>query len=72
MNKYIYDGPVMYFDALVEDKWHGETLAVSAKKARSNLSYKWKVENGYSRNAMITLPGKIKIDDYGKQLTFEM
>ena len=75
MNKYIYEGPVMYFDDYIVRKWKGETLAVSEKKARSNLAYKWKMENGYSRNAMIKLPGKIKlVDSYdsGKQLAIEI
>ena len=75
MNKYIYEGPVMYFDDCIVRKWKGETLAVSEKKARSNLAYKWKMENGYSRNAMIKLPGKIKlVDNYdsGKQLAIEI
>lgn len=63
MNKYIYEGPVMYFDDCVAHDWKGETLAVSEKKARSNLAYKWKIENGYTRNAMIKLPGKIKLAD---------
>ena len=49
MNKYIYEGPVMYFDDCVVRKWKAETVAVSEKKAKSNLAYKWKVENGYSR-----------------------
>lgn len=75
MNKYIYEGPVMYFDDCIVRKWKGETIAVSEKKARSNLAYKWKMENGYSRNAMIKLPGKIKpVDSYdsGKQLAIEI
>lgn len=61
MNKYIYEGPVMHFDDCITRKWEGETLAVSEKKAKSNLAYKFKIENGYSRNAMIRLPGKIKL-----------
>lgn len=75
MNKYIYEGPVMYFDDCVVRKWKGETFAVSEKKARSNLAYKWKVKNGYSRNAMIRLPGKIKLADqcdYGTQLAMKI
>lgn len=75
MDKYIYEGPVMYFDDCIVRKWKAETVAVSEKKARSNLAYKWKVENGYSRNAMIRLPGKIKLAEQynsGKQIAMKI
>lgn len=59
MNKYIYNGPVMEFDRCVAHCWKGETMAVSEKKARANLAFRYKQEQGKSPTAKITLPGKI-------------
>lgn len=59
MNRYIYQGPVMEFGRLIEDRWKGETLAVSEKKARSNLAYQYKKETGRAPGSNITLPGKL-------------
>ena len=42
MHKYVYDGPVMMFGVCVMNSWHGETMAVSESKARSNLAYQFK------------------------------
>lgn len=61
MNKYIYNGPVMSFDRCVADRWKGETLAVSEKKARSNLAFRYKQEHNMIPATRITLPGKITI-----------
>lgn len=63
MKRYVYDGPVMEFEKCVADRWKGETLAVSERKARSNLSYQYKKENDSVANTRITLPGKIKAID---------
>lgn len=63
MKRYVYDGPVMEFEKCVADRWKGETLAVSERKARSNLSYQYKKENDRVANIRITLPGKIKAID---------
>ena len=57
--KYLYCGPVKEFDRVISNKWEGETYAPSEKKARSNLSYRYKKEYGKSSNAKITLPGKL-------------
>lgn len=59
MNRYLYSGPVYMFDTLVSDKWQGETMAVSEKKARSNLAYRYKKQTGRLSGSKITLPGKI-------------
>lgn len=59
MNRYLYSGPVYMFDTLVSDKWQGETMAVSEKKARSNLAYQYKKKTGRLSGSKITLPGKI-------------
>lgn len=59
MTLYSYEGPVMKFDICVDKNWRGETLAPSEAKARSNLAYRYKKENGLASNARITLPGKL-------------
>lgn len=47
------------FGGVVADKWTGETVAVSEKKARSNLTYQAKRELGLEPYGRITLPGKV-------------
>lgn len=61
MNLYAYEGPVMEFDRCVQHCWKAETSAPSEAKARSNLSYRWKKENGRASQAKISLPGKIRL-----------
>lgn len=58
MPRYLYKGPVMEFDTLLTDKWEGETVAPSEKKARSNLAYQFKIRNNRIAGTRITLPGK--------------
>lgn len=57
--KYIYNGPVMKFDTCVQNRWFAETYAISPEKARSNLAFRFKKENGLAKTAKITLPGAI-------------
>lgn len=59
MNEYFYEGPVMEFDRVIDKKWRGTTVAVSEKKARSNLAYQFKVEHGRVPRSKIFLPGEI-------------
>lgn len=59
MHLYSYDGPVKEFETCVKSNWHATTYAVSEKKARSNLTFRFKQETGRSRDAKISLPGKI-------------
>lgn len=62
MNRYYYDGPVMIFNRCVQDHFKAETMAVSEKKARSNLAYQWKkANNRVAGAANVVLPGKIEI-----------
>lgn len=63
MPRYLYKGPVMEFDTLLTDKWEGETVAPSEKKARSNLTYQFKINNNHIAGTRITLPGKILLID---------
>ena len=60
-HKYVYVGPVMVFDRLIADHWAGETMAMTEKKARSNLTYQFKRQNRRIVGTKITLPGKIKM-----------
>ena len=32
MTLYSYDGPVLEFEKIIADRWHGETYAVNEKK----------------------------------------
>lgn len=61
MTLYSYDGPVLAFDKIVIEHWQGETYAVSEAKARSNLAYRFKMENGKVPRTKIALPGKILV-----------
>lgn len=61
MQKYFYEGPVMNFNQCFISKWKGETTASSEKKAKSNLIYRCKQENGLAPNAKLSLPGKLQI-----------
>lgn len=62
MTKYVYDGPVMMFNTCIVNKWKGETTAVSESKARSNLTYQFKKQNGKLAGSNISLPGKITVN----------
>lgn len=61
MNLYSYDGPVMLFNQCVENNWHGETVAKTERKAKSNLTYQWKKRNNRVAGSVVTLPGKVQI-----------
>lgn len=50
MQQYQYDGP---------DRWKATTVAPTEAKAKSNLAYRYKKENGLMPNTKITLPGKL-------------
>lgn len=57
---YRYDGAVLEFDRLVAERWRASTCAVTPEKAKSNLAYRFKMENGRMPNSKITLPGKLE------------
>ncbi len=59
--EYAYSGPVMMFDRCVLNNWAATTIAVSEKKALSNLVYRYKDENNLSVKTKITLPGNLKL-----------
>ena len=58
---YTYEGPVKSFDDIRATKWRGETYAVSEARARVNLQYQYKREQGLHISTHIVLPGKIKL-----------
>ena len=59
MNRYIYDGPVMEFNACIANRWQGTIFAASEKKARSNLVYQFKKKNNRVPGSKISLPGEL-------------
>lgn len=58
MQTYNYNGPVWIFGNLVTANFRASTRAVSKQKALSNLTYQFKVQNGYMPNAKVTLDAK--------------
>ena len=60
-HKYVYNGPVLMFDNIVAEHWHGETVASSEKKARNNLTYQFKTQNNMLPGSRYILPGEIKM-----------
>lgn len=62
MNKYYYEGPVKTFNNLVRTPtWSGVTMAVSERKAISNLSFQYKREKELTRDAKVILLPKYLI-----------
>ena len=59
MAQYKYEGPVMMFDKVVSHNWADETYAISEKKARVNLMYRYNKEHKQIPSTKISLPGKI-------------
>lgn len=62
MALYSYSGPVLEFDRIVANNWKAQTYATSEAKARSNLAYRFKKDNGKVPRTKITLPGKIVLE----------
>lgn len=62
MALYSYNGPVLEFDRIVANRWQAQTHAPSEAKARTNLAYQFKKENGKVPRSKITLPGKIVVE----------
>ena len=55
---YRYSGCVKQFGKIICESWTAETSAVSAYKALSNLSYRYKTEHGLTANARVELDKK--------------
>jgi len=60
MDVYVFTGPVTLFGRVVSNKWYGETMAISEKKATSNLKYQFKKEANLVAGSKIDLIGAIK------------
>ncbi len=58
MYEYKYDGPVLKFGDCIKQRWKAVTIAPTEAKARSNLAYRFKKENGFMKDCKISLPGK--------------
>lgn len=48
------------FGREITRRYEADTIAVSEKKARANLIYRFKREHGLAATAKITLPGKLQ------------
>ena len=59
MAKYEFVGAVMHFDKCIAYIKSAETIAPSEAKARNNIAYRWKKENGYGSKEKITLQGQM-------------
>ena len=59
MNQYVYEGPIMVFDRCVQGKWRAETMAVSKRKAMSNITYQAKKLCNLVADTRVTLPGNL-------------
>ena len=62
MTLYSYCGPVLEFNKIVTTCWEAQTYASSKAKARANLAYQFKKNNGRVPQTKITLPGKIVVE----------
>ena len=60
-HKYVYEGPVVFYDKCVASNWKGETMAPSESKAKSNLSYQAKKQMNLIAGTQVKLPGKVKM-----------
>ena len=59
MDLYSYTGPVTMFDRCVANCWKGETYASSEIKAKSNLIFQYKKQNGLIPASNVNLTGKL-------------
>ena len=61
VKKYRYKGPVMGEDRCMQEDWEGVTTAVSERRAKSNLMFRWKKQHGYLPTYPISLPMSLTI-----------
>lgn len=59
MKKYKFTGAIFLFNSLVLNNWSAETMAVTPKKAMSNLAYQAKKVMGYLPSTQLTLDGNL-------------
>lgn len=59
---YDYNGPVLSWGTVIASHWEASTMASSKEKALNNLAYRYKVQNGFTRDYKIELcPDKIVV-----------
>jgi hypothetical protein len=61
VKRYSYKGPVCEFGRVIASMWTAETSATSARKAKSNLAYRFKRDNNKIPTTKIELPGKVVV-----------
>lgn len=52
---YEYNGPIYYFNKLIQMKYIDQTNANSFKEAARNIIYKYNKKNGYVKNHKINI-----------------
>ncbi len=57
---YSYNGSVVEFERVIETNWKGKTMAATPAKARSNLTYQYKMQTGRLATSKIHLPDKLQ------------
>lgn len=60
MRRYRYSGPVSQFGKCICNKWTGETIAATERRAKSNLAYQFKKETCRLGTTNISLPGELE------------
>lgn len=60
MKRYRYSGPVSQFGKCICNKWKGETIAATERRAKSNLAYQFKKETCRLGTTNISLPGELE------------
>ena len=58
---YEFNGAIRLFDRIIAQNYTAQTTAPSVLKARSNIAYRYKRDNGYAKTAKISLTGKFTI-----------
>ncbi len=54
-----FRGCVKLFDDVICGTWEAETQAPTEAKARSNLTWRFKLSHGYSADSAVRLSGKL-------------
>lgn len=56
---YEYNGPVMHFEHIIEERWNGYTTAASEAQAKARLIFQYKKSHNMEKTMKIFLPGKV-------------
>ena len=55
---YRYSGPVYHYDKLICSYYEAETTAATLAKAKSNIAWRYRNDNGFNTRYQLSLPGK--------------